>query len=271
MAFPVHLHLGAIDVQAHLVMESLAYFVGFRLYVWQRRRAGDHLGETTRWWIVVAGMLGAAAGSKLVYWLSDPWLTAERLQHLDLSYLLGGKSIAGALVGGLVAVEWAKRPLGITRSTGDLFAVPLTLGIAIGRIGCFLAGLDDHTHGLPTTLPWAVDFGDGTPRHPAQLYEVLFLVLLALFLVRQAGRWQVEGEQFKALMVAYFGFRFGLELIKPGVHLAGLNAIQWLSLAVLLYYAQLAVRQRLRRGPVQTLMALLRDHRYRRVRGVSGG
>jgi len=39
--------------------------------------------------------------------------------------------------------------------------VPLAVGIAVGRIGCFLTGLDDHTYGLPTTLPWAVDFGDG--------------------------------------------------------------------------------------------------------------
>jgi prolipoprotein diacylglyceryltransferase len=284
MACPVHLRLGAIDVQAHLVAESLAYFVGFRLYLWQRRRSGDYLGETTRWWIVVAGMLGAVAGSKLIYWLSDPWLTADRLLHLDLRYLLGGKSIAGALVGGLAAVEWVKRPLGISRSTGDLFAVPLTIGIAIGRIGCFLAGLDDHTYGLPTTLPWAVDFGDGVPRHPTQLYEALFLVLLALFL----GRWcaalssgrpasgrPAEGDLFKIFMVAYFGFRLSLEQIKPGVPLAGLVAIQWLSLAVLLYYAQLFVRQRLwprlRPPKGKPLPAPARDHPYRRVSGVSGG
>src|SRR6266480_5421439 len=28
----------------------------------------------------------------------------------------------------------------------------LVIGIAIGRVGCFLTGLEDHTHGLPASL-----------------------------------------------------------------------------------------------------------------------
>ncbi len=48
-----------------------------------------------------------------------------------------------------------KRIAGIRSRTGDLFAVPLCVGIAIGRIGCFLAGLADDTYGKPTSLPWA--------------------------------------------------------------------------------------------------------------------
>jgi phosphatidylglycerol:prolipoprotein diacylglycerol transferase len=74
---------------------------------------------------------------------------------------MGGKMIVGALMGGLLAVEWAKRRLGVTVRTGDLFALPLCAGIAIGRVGCFLTGLEDHTVGAHTTLPWGVDVGDG--------------------------------------------------------------------------------------------------------------
>jgi phosphatidylglycerol---prolipoprotein diacylglyceryl transferase len=57
----------------------------------------------------------------------------------------------------------------VRRATGDVFAIPLTVGIAVGRVGCFLTGLADNTHGLPANLPWAIDYGDGIPRHPAQL------------------------------------------------------------------------------------------------------
>ena len=61
--------------------------------------------------------------------------------------------------------------VGITHSTGAYFAPSLAIGIAIGRIGCFLSGLEDYTYGTPTTLPWGYDFGDGVLRHPVQLYE----------------------------------------------------------------------------------------------------
>ena len=100
---------------------------------------------------------------------------------------MAGKTIVGALIGGLITVEWAKRRLGIAHRTGDLFALPLCLGIAIGRVGCFLTGLEDHTVGVRTTLPWGIDFGDG-PRHPTQLYEILFVILLGLGILWYARR-----------------------------------------------------------------------------------
>ncbi len=68
----------------------------------------------------------------------------------EVPYLLSGKTIIGALLGGTLAVELARRHLGIRRRTGDLFALPITIGIAIGRIGCFLAGKqDDPMEPLP--------------------------------------------------------------------------------------------------------------------------
>ena len=114
--------------------------------------------------------------------MEDPQLT---LQHLhDLSYLVGGKTIAGALLGGLFAVEAMKRYIGLHQSTGDLLAIPIAAGVAIGRIGCFLTGLSDNTYGTPTSLPWGIDFGDGVRRHPTQLYEIAFLLVLLAILVR---------------------------------------------------------------------------------------
>src|SRR6201999_2912276 len=94
----------------------------------------------------------------------------------------GGKTIVGGLIGGLLTVEYAKKKMGFAGRTGDLFALPLCVGIAVGRIGCFLAGLNDYTYGSVTSLPWGIDFGDGMKRHPAQLYEIIFLVCLGLFL-----------------------------------------------------------------------------------------
>ena len=234
MQFPVYVPLGPWLLHPHWVFESLAYLLGFRLYVWLRRTQGDALNFADRMWMVAAAIAGAALGSKVMYWLADPLTTWQ--ERYDPYYLMAGKSIVGGLIGGLLAVEWMKRRLGILRSTGDLFAIPLAAGTAIGRIGCFLSGLSDHTYGLPTSLPWGVDFGDGIARHPTQLYEILWLGLLVLGIRHVASRPHREGDLFKAFMVGYMGFRVLVEFLKPGVHLAGLTAIQWTCVAMLWYY-----------------------------------
>ena len=82
------------------------------------------------------------------------------------AYLVGGKTIVGALIGGLITVEIAKRYIGIQQSTGDLYAIPLALGIAIGRIGCFLTGLPDNTYGTATNLPWGIISVTASPAIP---------------------------------------------------------------------------------------------------------
>jgi phosphatidylglycerol---prolipoprotein diacylglyceryl transferase len=232
--FPFYVWVGPIALHPHWVFEVLSYFVGGRIYFWLRHRQGDPIHPDDRWWIVAAAAVGAAIGGKLLYWASDPGLTLEHAT--DPFFLMGGKSIVGALVGGLLAVEWTKGRLSVTRSTGDLFAIPLCIGIGVGRIGCFLTGLADHTHGLPASLLWAVDYGDGILRHPAQLYEIAFVWTLAAFLAWWSRGNRREGDVFKLFMVSYLGFRFLLEFLKPGVPIAGLNAIQWACLATLLYY-----------------------------------
>ena len=236
------------QLQLHWLFETIAYVVGFRLYLWQRRRRGDVIADGTRWSIVAAAIAGAAFGSKLLYWLEDPALT---LQHAnDLVFLMAGKTVVGGLVGGLIAVEATKKFIGVRESTGDLFAVPLALGIAIGRIGCFLAGLQDRTYGLPTSMPWGVDFGDGIPRHPTQLYEAAFLACLAWYLARASNTSRVSlqshphvnGDLYKLFMVSYLGLRLAIDFIKPGLAFAGLTSIQWVCLLTLVHYRRDIVR-----------------------------
>jgi prolipoprotein diacylglyceryltransferase len=213
MSFPVFIPLGPLKVHPHLVFETFAYASAFRVYLATRKRRGDALDDGKRWWIIAAAAMGAVVGSKLLYWLEDP---AATLAHWrDPAFLMGGKTIVGALVGGLLFVELAKYHLGIKRRTGDLFAMPLCFGITIGRIGCFLTGPEDHTGGIATSLPWGVNFGDGIPRHPTQLYEVLFALTLGVFLWRRSRRPYTEGDLFRRFMVGYFAFRLLCDFLKP--------------------------------------------------------
>lgn len=244
--FPFYLRFGPFSFHPHLPLELFAYAAGFLAYLRLRRSHGDSVSDASRWMVITAAIAGAALGSRMLYWFEDPALTFAHWH--DPVYLLGGKTIVGALIGGLFAVEWAKRHTGETRSTGDLFAAPLALGIAIGRIGCFLTGLSDHTYGVATSLPWGVDFGDGIRRHPTQLYESVFALALFFFLLRLLKRPHREGDVFKVFMVAYMGWRLAIDFLKPEVRIPGLGGIQWACVAMLVYYARDILRWLAGRG-----------------------
>src|SRR6185369_11654992 len=126
-------------------------------------------------------------------------------------------SVAGALVGAIVGVEIYKRLRGVTGSTGGVFVGPFSLGVAIGRLGCFFTGLPDGTYGKATTLPWAVDLGDGIGRHPVQLYESAAMALfLAAYLIglKRRSPWAIR-RGFYAMCIVYGVQRFAWEFLKP--------------------------------------------------------
>jgi phosphatidylglycerol---prolipoprotein diacylglyceryl transferase len=233
--FPLYLHIGPFSLHPHLFFESLAYALGFLAYVRLRSSIRDAIPDSTRWTVIASAVLGAAIGSRILFWFEDP---AQTFAHWrDLSYVMSGKTIVGGLIGGLFAVELAKRAVGEARSTGDVFAAPLALGIAIGRIGCFLTGLSDQTYGTPTSLPWGVNFGDGMPRHPTQLYESAFAAILCVFLWRMTNRAYVNGDVFKVFMVSYMIWRLAIDFLKPEAWIGWLSGIQWACVAMLIYYA----------------------------------
>lgn len=225
MDFPVVFDVGGMRIPAHVVLEAAGYALGFRAYVALKRRAGDVVGGTERWITIAAAAVGAAAGSKVLFWLDDP--AATWTHRADPEWLLGGKTVVGGVLGGWAAVEIVKRRMGVTRRTGDVFAAPLCLGIAVGRVGCLLAGLEDRTYGVATSLPWGVDFGDGVARHPTQVYESAFCLLLGAVLLRATLRPHVEGAVFRGFLAAYLAWRLGIDFLKPGPSHAGLSGIQW--------------------------------------------
>jgi len=216
----------------HTLFETLAYAVGYQLYRRSRSRAGDIIADDQRWIVIAAAAIGALFGSRILGVLEQ----APRIGIHWQSFLLpGGKTIVGGLLGGWIAVEVTKRVRGIHSRTGDLFAVPLCIGIAVGRIGCLLAGLADDTCGTSTTLPWGIDFGDGIRRHPTQLYEIAFLLVLALLLYRFNRSPHREGSTFRIFLAAYLSWRLLIDFIKPQPTLWRLNLIQWACLAGLIF------------------------------------
>ncbi|MGC4032166.1 MAG: prolipoprotein diacylglyceryl transferase [Tepidisphaeraceae bacterium] len=249
MTFPVVFHPFGFPLHAHVLFEMLAYSLGFQTYLLLRRkRPKESISAEQQLWLLVGCVFGAFFGSKLLAWaesFAEYWVRRD-----DLVVWLGGKTIVGGIIGGWGGVEIAKKILGIRQRTGDGYVIPLCLAIAIGRIGCFLTGLADHTHGVQTTLPWGVDFGDGIARHPTQLYEMAWLMMMATgFTIAGVGwRRDTAGQAFRLFIAGYLLFRFAVEFIKPSSKgYAGLSAIQWASIVV----AGVAVWQMMRASKAQ--------------------
>lgn len=229
-------------INIHLVLEYLAFFIAFRYYVIIRRKNTDTITSNNRLSIILGAALGALIGSRLVGFLENPLIDFSSQNILKL---LNTKTIMGGLFGGLLGVELAKKIIGEKQSSGDLFVLPIIVGIFIGRVGCFLSGINEFTYGKITTSFLGMDLGDGVLRHPTSLYELIFLILLFFSLKRIQNNSKLKnGELFKLFMLLYFGFRFFIEFLKPNVfYVFGLSTIQLLCVICWLYYSPFIIKK----------------------------
>jgi prolipoprotein diacylglyceryltransferase len=228
----------------HTLFEVAAMMAGARYYLALRRHRQLGSVISGQGFAVLLGcLIGASIGNKLVFWLEVPHLWASAVNGWQ-QFLFGGQSMVGGLLGGLLGVEIAKKIAGVHYSTGDLFVFPVLLALIIGRIGCFLAGLHDGTFGIPTDFPWGMDFGDGIPRHPTQLYEIGFAGLLwALLKYLQPKLESVPGVTFRLMLIGYLLWRFCIDFLKPVPYTypLGLSGIQWVCVLALLCYFPLSL------------------------------
>jgi len=213
----------------HAIFDIAAWLAAGAAIWWLARRRGISFPSQSFALPYIAALVFGAGIGAYLFGTLNLWLSGQ-------SGI--ARSIEGALAGGIVAIELYKWKNGISLRTGARFALPLALGIAIGRIGCYLAGLDDFTFGTPTTLPWGHDFGDGVLRHPVQLYESLSMAAFAAVYVVAVFRRDayVITNGFYLALAWYALQRFVWEFWKPYGGLIGpLTLFHLLSLAVLLY------------------------------------
>lgn len=213
------------DLRYALVMLAALTVLSVLLRRWQAKLP-------LLWWqklgLGIGGFCGAMIGAKLPFALAD-W---DGLAS-GATWLADGKTIMFGIVGGYFGVEVAKWTLDVRIKTGDSFAVPVAVAVAIGRLACFVGGC---CYGAPTSLPWGVRFqsaGDDLARHPTQLYEAVFHLSMAgiLFAFQQRGRFR--GQLVKLYILSYLGYRFLTEFIRPEPRLwLGLTGYQWAAIAL---------------------------------------
>ena len=227
---PILFTIFGFNIESYPFFVSLAIILGLLFFYLEAKKHKSNNERT--FYIVLAALFGGALGSKLPIWIFH--FNEIVATFPDISPILSGRTIVGGLIGGTLGVILLKRHLNINEKKGNLFAPAIAIGIAIGRIGCFLRGC---CYGIPTSLPWGVNFGDGIARHPTQIYESLFMFAMFFYLQRAKKKNPAPGYLFKLLMIIYFIFRFLIEFIRVEAKIfLGLSGYQWASLLVLFYY-----------------------------------
>jgi phosphatidylglycerol---prolipoprotein diacylglyceryl transferase len=238
--YPVLFRLGSFEITSFGAMVALGAALGILLLRRELVRSGMDGAKGVD--AALVGVLGGLAGAKLLY-VVEHW--AEPLSDTLLSR--GGMSWFGGLTGGILAgvimVLRQRLPLMAVLSAA---APALTLGQAIGRIGCFLVG-DDY--GRATTLPWGLAFPEGLPPtletvHPTQLYESVSLFVMTAALIALRRRGAANHVVFGWYLVAAGTLRFLIELVRVNeVVFLGLTTAQLFSAAIVAVGAWLLVRR----------------------------
>lgn len=181
---------------------------------WQRITARDGRHDARLTVVYLCGLFGALLGAKLGYLVADGW------NHRgDWMALLTGRSITGALLGGYLAVEVAKKALGYRETTGDVFAIIVPIALILGRVGCVFAGCCPGIECAPAW--WTLELPVGIARWPAAPVEGIFnAVFLAWALVATRQGWQI-GQRFHIYLMAYGLFRFAHEFLRDEPRVAG--------------------------------------------------
>lgn len=242
---PLLFEVLGFGIPTHEAFVALGVAIAAAVYFLEARRKGV-LSEQTAWVAV-----GALVGGALLAKIGSAWRFAGSEASLSDLYLYGGRSILGGLAGAYFGAIVAKRIVGYKRSTGDLFAPAVAVGLAVGRIGCFLT----EQVGTATSLPWGVSVSPlvadtlpncpqcvlGQPMHPSFLYESLFLFITFGILWWGRDRLATEGLAFKLFLLAYGLFRFNVEFVRGNPDMAlGLSGSQ-LFLAVSVPFVLAAV------------------------------
>jgi phosphatidylglycerol:prolipoprotein diacylglycerol transferase len=234
--FPYLPSIFGVQIPLYGVMSALGYGAAIFYCIKKSGSLGIGKEEITDFLFYI--ILGALLGGKLFYVLFnfDSFAAASFLDKIRYGFVFFGGFLGALALGAL----YAKRKNISFLKAADFFCVPLALGHAIGRIGCFCAGCcyGKEAHGF-----WTVKFTSSqslVPQHlhgvglyPTQLMEaglnfVLFLILLFFY-----NKKPKAGAVFALYVMGYSLIRFFIEFFRGddrGAFIFGLSPSQIIAL-----------------------------------------
>lgn len=226
--------IGPVAIPTYPLFMLLAFWAGMWLAAKRADKLGldgDHVYNAGLFGLM-AGIIGARLWFVLSHWEN---YASDLTQAFSLSRsaLSTAEGVIVAAIVVLIYLQRKKVPLG---TFFDAAAPGVTLAIAIINVGAFLGG---EALGAPTAVPWAVDVAQ-TARHPVQLYQALFsLLILAVLLLSHYRPW--PGFQFWLFMALYGAERLLLEIFRARPVLVGNGFLAVQILALLTIVVSLAV------------------------------
>src|SRR5215467_13874553 len=153
-----------LPIRGYGVMVFLGVISGVALAIYRAQRLGysADLIYSLALWMCVFAIVGARLFYVIEYWNESFHKDSFRDTLVAvLNYTQGGLVVYGAFAGGVLAaaIFFVRNKLPVLEFA-DIVAPCLVLGLALGRIGCFLNG---YCYGGQCHKPWAVSFPPGSP------------------------------------------------------------------------------------------------------------
>lgn len=174
------------------------------------------------WGVFVFAWIGA----KVLFLYTVPTQLSLSLIQESSFWLGGGFVFYGGFLGGLLfllILKGLKFP--VNREIIWSIVPALTLGHAVGRFGCFLAGC---CYGKVTEFIWGIHL-HGEKRHPTQLLEFLLLLGLGIYLLRAKKK---QSQLIPLYLISYGIIRLFIEALRGDLirgNWGWLTPSQWIS------------------------------------------
>ena len=255
MVNPVLFTIGPLNVYSFGLMMGIGFIVANYVLVKEFIRKGLSANFANE--LTIIAVACGIAGSKLLS-VIESWSDFLK-DPVGMIFNPGGLTWYGGFILAAVVIWWDIKKKGYKFfSVADAFAPALILGYGVARIGCHLSG--DGDYGMPTHLPWGVDYArgtyppslafkdfpnvaakfpggivpDNTLLHPTPLYEFIAGLLIFSFLWKIRRTIKPDGKLFMIYLMLAGLERLLVEFIRLNPRLLfGLSEAQLLSIILI--------------------------------------
>ena len=234
------LSIGPLELRAYGLMIALGALAAV---AWSRRRQAARGGDpedmsTIALWAVPAGLVGSR-----LYHVATDWRSFQGRWEDVPALWQGGLGIPGGLMAGVMVGVLVARRRGLSMAGAmDVMVPTIPVAQAIGRWGNWF---NQEVFGRPTDLPWALEidaahrpsgYSEAATFHPTFLYEGLWNVALAVFLVRIERRGVLRPGYLVGLWVFGYGLgRLWVEALRVdrASLIVGVRVNTWMALTAI--------------------------------------